>query len=75
MEESVFFNLGNALASSKDTKELMRTVQIEQDKRGKKGRFVIVEDEANKEQLLFELPDTLPSKEEGKEFKVKKIIE
>jgi hypothetical protein len=27
MEESVFFNLGNALASSKDTKELMRTVQ------------------------------------------------
>lgn len=74
MEETVFFNLGNALASSKDTKELMRMMQIEQDKRENKGRFVIVEDEENQEKLLFELPDVLPSTE-GKKFKVKEIFE
>jgi hypothetical protein len=74
MEESVFFNLGNALASSKDTKELMRTMQIEQNKREKRGRFVIVEDEKNNEKLLFELPEILPSTK-GKEFKVKEFFE
>ena len=35
MEETVFFNLGNALASNFDTKELERTAQIEHLKRNK----------------------------------------
>lgn len=75
MDETVFFNLGNAIASSRDEKELMRTVQVEQDRRKLRGDFIIVEDPENGEQLLFSLADVTKENESSKAFKVKKRLE
>ena len=74
MEETVFFNLGNALASSKDEKELIRTAQIEQDTRKIKG-LVIVKDPENGEHILFDLSDAEEASETNKEFVVKKTLD
>lgn len=72
MEETVFFNLGNALASNKDEKELIRTVQIEEDRRKSlKGKLVIVHDEQNNEHLLFNLDDQVPQEEATFSYKIK----
>lgn len=73
MEETVFFNRGNALASKKDAKELYRVVQVEQSKQRGKENLVIVMDENNQEHLLFSFDDQLP-KQEGEAFKVKERI-
>lgn len=75
MEETVFFNLGNALASKRDPKELIKEAQIVKDKRDPLGKLVIVEDEKNKTHILFELDDQLAASDQGEAFKVKKIIE
>lgn len=47
MEETVFFNLGNALASKRDQKELIKEAQIAKDTRKIPGKLIIVEDEEN----------------------------
>ncbi|MGX6979633.1 hypothetical protein ACWN8V_10315 [Vagococcus elongatus] len=73
MEETIFFNLGNALASKKDTKELMRTAQVEYDKR--KGKLIIVEDSENGELVLFDLSDSEHPSEKTRKYFVKKVIE
>lgn len=75
MEESVFFNLGNLLASSKDDKELIRTAQIEHDKRKGREKLVIVEDPQSDEQLLFNFSDaeTQPT-DNNQSYTVKKVI-
>ncbi|MEG0255460.1 MAG: hypothetical protein RR554_06350 [Vagococcus sp.] len=77
MEETVFFNLGNAIASNFDTKELERTAQIEYMKRNKKSRLVIVNDPDNpaQEHVLFDLSDQEKPSSTNYAFKVKKIIE
>lgn len=77
MEETVFFNLGNALASNFDTKELERTAQIEHLKRNKKSRLVIVNDpdSPDKEHILFDLSDQEKPSSSTTSFKVTKIIE
>ncbi|MCB5951378.1 hypothetical protein LI951_04815 [Enterococcus sp. BWT-B8] len=75
MEETIFFNLGNAIASSKDEKELIRTAQIEHDNRKMKGRLVIVEDPENGEQLLFDFSDAENNPGSGKKFIIKQSLE
>lgn len=75
MEETIFFNLGNAIASNKDEKELIRTAQIEHDNRKLKGRLVIVEDPENGEQLLFDFSDAEDNPENGKEFIIKQTLD
>lgn len=75
MEETVFFNLGNAIASKRDPKELMREAQITKDKRKPIGKLVIVEDEESGEHILFEFDDQEEKSVSTKAFKVKKIIE
>lgn len=74
MDETVFFNLGNSIASSKDEKELIRVAQIEHDKRKSKGRLVIVKDSNNGEHLLFDFSDAEKESLSTKKFKVQKII-
>lgn len=37
MEETVFFNLGNAIAAKRDPKELIKEAQIVKDKRDPRG--------------------------------------
>ena len=69
MEETVFFNLGNALASKRDQKELIK------DTRKIPGKLIIVEDEENGTHILFELADQTEPSAETKEFKVKKVID
>lgn len=73
MEETIFFNLGNALASKKDTKELMRMAQVEYDKR--KGKLIIVEDSENGELVLFDMSDSEQPSEDTRKYYVKKVIE
>ncbi|MDT2823022.1 hypothetical protein ACFFH2_12070 [Enterococcus devriesei] len=75
MEETVFFNLGNALASKRDPKELIKEAQIVKDNRDPLGKLVIVEDEKNETHILFELDDQLSASDQGEAFKVKQIIE
>jgi hypothetical protein len=72
MEETIFFNLGNAIAASKDEKELMRMAQIEYDNRKLKGQLIVVEDPENGEHLLFDLSDVEESSESGTAYIVKK---
>ena len=72
MEETVFFNLGNALASKRDQKELIKEAQIAKDTRKIPGKLIIVEDEENGTHILFELADQTEPSTETKEFKVKK---
>ncbi len=76
MEETLFFNLGNALASNFDTKELERTAQVEHLKRNKKGSLVIVKDpnDQKKEQILFDLSDQEKPSSSNYGFTVTKII-
>lgn len=75
MEETLFFNLGNAIATKRDPKELMREAQITKDKRQPFGKLVIVEDETSGEHILFEFDDQEEESANTKVFKVKKIIE
>ncbi|HBI1692110.1 TPA: hypothetical protein I0F65_RS12995 [Enterococcus faecalis] len=75
MEETVFFNLGNALASKRDQKELIKEAQIAKDTRKILGKLIIVEDEENGTHILFELADQTEPSAETKEFKVKKVID
>ena len=53
MEETVFFNLGNALASKRDQKELIKEAQIAKDTRKIPGKLIIVEDEENGTYIFF----------------------
>ena len=75
MEETVFFNMGNALASKADPKELIREAEIVKDKREPLGKLVIVEDPVSGEHILFELADQEGPSENTIEFTVKKVIE
>ncbi|WP_313631572.1 hypothetical protein [Enterococcus devriesei] len=75
MEETVFFNLGNALASKRDPKKLIKEAQIVKDNRDPLGKLVVVEDEKNETHILFELDDQLSASDQGEAFKVKQIIE
>ena len=75
MEESIFFNLGNAIASKSDPKELVREAQIANDNRKLPGKMVIVEDEKNGSHILFELNDQEVQSEHTQEFKVRKVID
>lgn len=75
MEETIFFNLGNAIAASKDEKELMRMAQIEHDNRRLKGQLIIVEDPENGEHLLFDISDVKANAEDGTAFIVKKSFD
>ncbi|MEO1769153.1 hypothetical protein [Candidatus Enterococcus ferrettii] len=75
MEETVFFNLGNAIAAKRDPKELIKEAQIVKDQRKSAGKLVIVEDPVKGEHILFDLSDQEESKETTNAFKIKKIIE
>lgn len=75
MEESIFFNLGNAIASKSDPKELVREAQIANDNRNLPGKMVIVEDEKTGSHILFELNDQEEQSEHTQEFKIKKVID
>lgn len=75
MEETVFFNLGNAIASKRDPKELMKEAQIVKDNRDPLGKLVIVEGEGKEALILFDLADQEEPSERTELFKVKKIIE
>ena len=75
MEETVFFNLGNAIAAKRDPKELIKEAQIVKDNRGPLGKLVIVEDETNGDHILFEVNDQEAPSDRTKEFKVKEVIE
>lgn len=75
MEETVFFNLGNAIAAKRDPKELIKEAQIIKDNRDPLGKFVIVEDEGKETLILFDLADQEAPSEENEPFKIKKLIE
>ncbi|MGL9728543.1 hypothetical protein [Enterococcus sp. DIV0756] len=75
MEETVFFNLGNAIAAKRDPKELIKEAQIVKDNRDPLGKLVIVEGEGNESLILFDLADQEEPSETTESFKVKKIIE
>lgn len=75
MEETIFFNLGNAIAAGKDEKELMRMAQIEHDNRKLRGQLIIVEDPENGEHLLFDLSDVKENSEDGTAYIVKKSLD
>lgn len=70
MEETIFFNQGNALANNFDTKELARTAQIEQSKRKRDSHFVIAEDPETGESFLFYAED---AGQEGADLKAYKM--
>lgn len=74
MEETIFFNRGNALTSDVDQEELMKKVQIEKDKRGLNEKLVIVQDKSG-EYLLFDFSDADSENTSVTEFQVKQIIE
>lgn len=75
MEETVFFNLGNAIAAKRDPKELIKEAQIVKDAREPLGKLVIVEDESNHMHILFELADQEAPSDQTAAFKVKKIVD
>lgn len=75
MEETVFFNLGNAIAAKRDPKELIKEAQIVKDNRDPFGKLVIVENEKDGNFILFEMADQQEPSETTEEYKVKKIIE
>ncbi|BCA85718.1 hypothetical protein EsVE80_12410 [Enterococcus saigonensis] len=70
MEETVFFNLGNAIASNFDTKELTRTAQIEQTKDLKRRGLIIATDLDSGEHFLFYADDIKEADPTTKEFKL-----
>ncbi|GAA5421662.1 hypothetical protein KV134_06595 [Tetragenococcus halophilus] len=74
MEETIFFNRGNALTSDVDQEELMKKVQIEKDKRGLNNKLVVVQDNRG-EYLLFDFSDADSENDRSSEFQVKQIIE
>ncbi|GAA3008561.1 hypothetical protein [Tetragenococcus solitarius] len=74
MEETIFFNRGNALTSDVDQEELMKKVQIEKDKRGLNEKLVVVQDKSG-EYLLFDFSDADSENTSATEFQVKQIIE
>jgi len=73
MEETIFFNRGNALTSDVDQEELMKKVQIEKDKRGLNNKLVVVQDNRG-EYLLFDFSDADAENDQSSEFQVKQII-
>lgn len=75
MEETVFFNLGNAISAKRDPKELIKEAQIVKDNRDPLGKLVIVEGEGNESLILFDLADQEEPSETTEAFKVKKIID
>lgn len=75
MEEMIFFNRGNAIASGRDEKDLMRTVQIETDQRNHLGELIMVEDPATGQQIIFELADQKEASDKAGAFKIKKVME
>ncbi|EOT29382.1 hypothetical protein [Enterococcus saccharolyticus] len=56
MEESVFFNKGNAISSTVDLKNLYETAQIEK-YRGLNEKLVIVQKKNGAEYMLFNQTD------------------
>lgn len=56
MEESVFFNKGNAISSTVDLKNLYETAQIEK-YRGLNEKLVIVQKKNGEEYMLFNQTD------------------
>lgn len=56
MEESIFFNKGNAISSNVDLKSLYKTAQIEK-YRGTNEKFVIVQKNHDGEYILFNKTD------------------
>lgn len=75
MEETVFFNLGNAITAKRDPKELIKEAQIVKDAREPLEKLVIVEDESNHMHILFELADQEAPSDQTAAFKVKKIVD
>lgn len=75
MEETVFFNLGNAIAAKRDPKELIKEAQIVKDNRDPLGKLVIVEGKEGQSLILFDLADQEEPSEQTEPFKVKKIID
>ncbi|AYW44923.1 hypothetical protein [Tetragenococcus koreensis] len=73
MEETIFFNRGNALTSTVDQEELMKKVQIEKDKRGLDNKLVVVQDNSGK-YLLFDFSDADSENDQATEFQVKQVI-
>lgn len=74
MEETIFFNRGNALTSTVDQEELMKKVQIEKDKRKLDDKLVVVQDNSG-EYLLFDFSDADSKNDQATEFQVKQVIE
>lgn len=75
MEETIFFNRGNALASKKDAKELIKEIQVEKDRRKPGNEMVIVQDEETGELILFQLSDQETPSITTQEYRVKEIID
>ncbi|MGY3749942.1 hypothetical protein [Vagococcus acidifermentans] len=78
MEERIFFNRGNAIAASADSKELFyRAAEIEKMKQRDKGKLVIVTDEDSGEYILFWNADqeAEPASGDVKEYKVEKLFD
>ena len=69
MEETVFFNLGNAIAAKRDPKELIKEAQIVKDKRDPRGKLVIVEGDGDEPLILFDLADQEEPSENTKPLK------
>lgn len=57
MEESIFFNRGNAVASNVDLKILYEEAQLEKDRTEKSSDFVIVQDSEDSKYILFHQED------------------
>lgn len=81
MEENILFNLGNAIASNFDPKELERKVQLESGKGKRHGKIlepgdhlVIVKDPESGEMFLFDTADQEKDPTTGKEFKIEKHL-
>ena len=74
MEETVFFNLGHAIASNFDTKELARTAQIEQSKDLKRRGLVIATDLDSGEHFLFYADDVADASSDTTEFKLRHTL-
>lgn len=56
MEESIFFNRGNAVASNVDLKVIYEEVQLDldKDKNGEKKEYVIVKKKNGSEYILYD---------------------
>lgn len=54
MEESIFFNRGNAVAHNVDLKVIYEEVQLAKDKNGEKKQYVIVKKTEGFEYILYD---------------------